>query len=545
MNFSNIKMVSQPRDLKINLYPHQLASIYQMEKLELNNIITKDTYSKETKIAVNADVSGYGKTLSMIGLIIRDKMEWDWEIPFVFETIITEAKGRIKNYHSLRLEKLPTTLILCSTSIIGQWEKELSYSSLQFASIKSKKDIDTTEVDNYDVILVVPSLYNKLVGKYNKYAWKRFIFDEPGHIKVPSMREIFANFYWFVTATPNSISNLHRKCEGSFMKEITNNRWSDFETQFFDVIIKNNPEFVKKSFEMPKTHYHYYECYQPIFNALKNYVNSTVKIMIEAGNISGAISALGGEKTDNIFEFVKNKKKEELIEIESKIQIYKMRNDNKQVEEWLCKKNNILYQINDIDKKFQDMLDNPCPICFDSLKNPVLEKNCQNLFCGQCIFKWIENKNNCPLCRVEVESSTLIYIESKDTDKKTEKKEVIMTKTEKIIDIINKNKNGKFLIFSDHNQSFHPISKILKDNNIQFSQIKGPYKTKEKNLDDYKTGDVSVIFLNSSIDAAGLNLQETTDIILYHAMNSGTENQIISRANRLGRTTDLNVHYLK
>ena len=50
----------------------------------------------------------------------------------------------------------------------------------------------------------------------------------------------------------------------------------------------NDPEFIKASFNMPKTHHLFYECYQPLYNALKNFVNPKIKTMIEAGNISGS-----------------------------------------------------------------------------------------------------------------------------------------------------------------------------------------------------------------------------------------------------------------
>ena len=83
-DFSNIKLVNQPLDIKVKLYPHQLASIYNMEEFENNNFIYKDNCIIDTKIGVNADISGYGKTMSMIGLIARDKMEWNLETPFVF-----------------------------------------------------------------------------------------------------------------------------------------------------------------------------------------------------------------------------------------------------------------------------------------------------------------------------------------------------------------------------------------------------------------------------------------------------------------------------
>jgi len=40
-------------------------------------------------------------------------------------------------------------------------------------------------------------------------------------------------------------------------------------------------------------------------------------------------------------------------------------------------------------------------------------------------------------------------------------------------------------------------------------------------------------------------LQEATDIILYHEMSKNTQNQIIGRANRIGRLVSLNVHHLE
>lgn len=542
--FNNIKMVPQPKNMNIKLYPHQLASIYEMEKLESNNIIYKELYTKETKIGVNADISGYGKTYAMVGLIVRDKMHWNLDIPYVFEDIKFEAKGRLKTISIKRLNKLPTTLILVSQSIIGQWEKELLNTELKFTCVKSKKNILNLNAENFDVILVIPSMYNNLISTYTGYAWKRFIFDEPGHTKVPAMKELFANFYWLVTATPNCITKLHSKCEGSFMKEIINNRWTDFEYQFSDIIIKNDIEFIKSSFNIPTTNHFYHQCYQPVYNALKNFVNDNIKIMIEAGDISSAVSALGGTKTDNIFDFVKLKKREELIDIDAKIQLYTLRNDEENINNYKAKKNKILNQIDEIDEKFKNMLKESCPICYQFLKNPILEQNCQNIFCGECFFKCIEYNNKCALCRSVIDSSKIIYINTDDRDnKKTEIKYI--TKPEKIIEIINNNKDGKYLIFSDHNHSFNLISAILKNNNIDFLQIRGNVTSRETNIQLFKDGKIPVIFLNSTIDCAGLNLQETTDIILYHEMSSDTQNQIIARANRIGRSVSLNVHHLK
>jgi len=33
-NFEHIQLIAQPKELKVNLYLHQLASVYEMEKRE-------------------------------------------------------------------------------------------------------------------------------------------------------------------------------------------------------------------------------------------------------------------------------------------------------------------------------------------------------------------------------------------------------------------------------------------------------------------------------------------------------------------------------
>ena len=63
-------------------------------------------------------------------------------------------------------------------------------------------------------------------------------------------------------------------------------------------------------------------------------------------------------------------------------------------------------------------------------------------------------------------------------------------------------------------------------------------------ITSFKNGKIQVIFLNSKNNGAGINLQEATDIILYHEMNENIIKQIIGRANRIGRTDKLFVHHL-
>ena len=44
---------------------------------------------------------------------------------------------------------------------------------------------------------------------------------------------------------------------------------------------------------------------------------------------------------------------------------------------------------------------------------------------------------------------------------------------------------------------------------------------------------------------SGLNLQMTTDIIIYHKLTKSMEEQVIGRAQRIGRIDSLKVTYLQ
>ena len=46
---NSVRMVSQPKRLRIKLFEHQLASIYQMEKLEREQVVEREIPPGETK----------------------------------------------------------------------------------------------------------------------------------------------------------------------------------------------------------------------------------------------------------------------------------------------------------------------------------------------------------------------------------------------------------------------------------------------------------------------------------------------------------------
>jgi SNF2 family DNA or RNA helicase len=539
----NIQTVPQPENIKINLFPHQLASIFKMEKIEHDKKVTSGNYTKHTKIAINANYPGYGKTLSMLGLIARDKMTWDINQPYIFEDIISKNGGFIKKTIQHSYDKSNTNIILVSPSIITQWENEIRKTSLTYEKIIKHQHLENINPHETEIILIIPTIFNAFTLQYPDIAWKRFIFDEPGHIKVPAMKPIMAGFYWFVTATPFEIFSRHSKCPTSFIKNMISNLSPE---EFFDGIIFKDPlEYLQLSFQMPPTQHIYHQCYQPISHMMRGIVNEQIITMVNAGNISGAISALGGKKTENIIEVVKQKKLQEIEEINTRIRLCEIRNQTQQKEYWTDQLNIIQQQLITIEQRINETLNNPCNICYENIENPVLEPKCHNIFCSKCLLTWLQTKETCPLCRNYVNTSELVYLIKNNSENNQHIPQKNLTKEQKLIEILNNNSESKFLLFSKFDSTFMQLYNLLSQNNITYSEIKGSTSSRNKIIDNFKNGTTKVLLVNATINVAGMNLQETTDIIIYHEMNDYTHAQIIGRANRIGRTIPLRVHHLK
>ena len=416
--------------------------------------------------------------------------------------------------------------------------------------VSNKKNLENTDFNEYDIVIVIPSMYNYLMQINTNKAWKRFIYDEPGHLRVSGMKKVIAGFYWLITATPNEIITQHKNCRESFMKKIlVDDCFIPIEEQFEGMIVKNDDEFVKLSFNMPQTLEFIHNCYQPIFKTLSGFVDSHLHKLIESGNIEGAINHLGG-KSKNLIELVKENKLQKLEKLKGLEYMYEHIDIN---EEKLKKTQQEITEINnditEIEKRTISMLNEKCSICMQKFVKPVLETHCQNIFCGKCFLKWLEKSKSCPLCRAEVLQHELIYLSNK-TDLVTdnlnnEEDQQKITQLEMTVKIINNNENGKYIIYSSNDLCFEPLCRILKENNINFTTLKGNYKTREKCIENFKYGNTNVILLNTNYNGSGLNLQEATDIIMYHTMSDGIKSQIIGRANRIGRLKPLNVHYLK
>jgi SNF2 family DNA or RNA helicase len=190
-------------------------------------------------------------------------------------------------------------------------------------------------------------------------------------------------------------------------------------------------------------------------------------------------------------------------------------------------------------KKLQTRISecNVDPVTLEDIDNPVITECCKQLFNESTIEELYKLNPNvqCPMCRHQLSVIKVVPAISIMPDVPTPK--TTLTRLENFKNVVSSiyaktGLNTKLLIFSEYNKTFELVDNVLK----QFPMIYSKYISDAKLLDRYKKRNVNILLLNARSHSAGLNLENTTDIIIYHEMTPEMETQIIGRANRLGRT---------
>jgi SNF2 family DNA or RNA helicase len=152
------------------------------------------------------------------------------------------------------------------------------------------------------------------------------------------------------------------------------------------------------------------------------------------------------------------------------------------------------------------------------------------------------------MCRTPIDTSKVIYVgnDARDGNKTIEEKK--LSKYECFEKLLKEklHTGRKILIFSEYDETFTTVKKILNKYNMNYKQLLGTSNTIQATVTEYKKscGTLSTLLLNARHYGSGLNLENTSDIVIFHQMNSDLEKQVIGRSQRMGRTAPLNIYKL-
>lgn len=456
------------------------------------------------------------------------------------------------------------------------------------------------EMREADVVLVGNTLYKDLqaIAAINLIHWKRIFVDEVDSIHVPGTNQALqAPFVWFITATwANFI--MSGGCVRPALLEHYETRPGKYSAEFGDwlraelglqqyrgylygrtvwfrirsanwlrnyysehifrtiVLLRCNKQFLEESRSMPGIVETTLLCAQPASHrAVAGLVNATIQAMLHAGNIEGALQELGvNEDTPmNIVEAATHEREKELDRLKKTLAFKESidYSSPQQKEQALA---NLRTKIQSVETQLQTFRDRlvsteaeECPICYDdpNASAATLTPCCHRMFCATCILTSLSRRLACPMCRAALKPDQLTQIvkEKKRGKKKEEVK--LMSKQRQLIKFLKDHPNARVLVFSRYENPFEQLERDCDTEGITYHTLRGNKDTIAATIRSFDAGEKRVLFLPTQTAGAGLNLVNATHVIMLHAMTPEEEKQVIGRAYRLGRTSELHVVRLR
>lgn len=580
----------QPPFTNIPLKIHQLSLLKRCVDVE-NNVQYLQNYKSlktvvnekeyfSTKVGIIADRVGSGKSYVILSLILTNDITKKDDVIIKscgMNNIVFNLSPKKQSIHT-NILVIPHNLSFQWPTYINMFTNKIKYILLNKKHMADLLD-DKLKVEDYNLIIVTSTFYNKFATHFadKNIRFQRVIFDEVDSINVPGCKTLDNKFLWLVTASYKNLiyprgftkwdTNVRRYIvcasginSSGFLKNILIDLYNSIPKQLMKLIVlKNSEEYIEKSITLAEIKKNIIRCKTPrTIRILDGIVDKTIIECLNADDITGALSHVsvtnkGSE--ENIVDLMITKYTKNLSNLKLKLSIvesYTYDNETEKKNEF----NKITSKIKEEENKIKMIKErinesDSCCICYDDFQNKTITNCCQNSFCFKCINIWLNMHNVCPMCKTPLTPNDMYSVvdgvslqipdekeEPNDDDWVAHDKQSNLKKVLSRMDA-----SSKILIFSNNECSLHSLHSVLDSLRMKYSHLKGNGNVIRSMVDKYKNGDTNVLLVNSRHYGSGLNLENTTDIIMFHKFDNEVEKQVIGRAHRLGRKEPLNLWY--
>jgi len=491
---------------------------------------------------------------------------------------------------------------------MSQWETYVTRDTyLKALFIKKRQDALKENllatIEEYDVLFISSTMWGtfRAANPTREILWQRVFIDEADSITFSTDNdEINGLFYWFISASwlnlifangaylnlaytytpladtpPNVIERVsllqgsnatlsisgcrHMNIVRRMCGATTNGNSVSLNaagSQSARLIVHSNEEYIKTSFATPVINHVNIICDTPQnIRVLDSFVSPEMLERLNAGDVTGALEMIGmsAHTEDEITAAVTANLQKDLdnavktFEYKKSMEYSSESVKQKALEVCEQKIVSITSRITAINERIKNSKEQTCPICYCEPTNAAFTPCCQQLFCFQCLCESLKRVAACPLCRSRIEdlktlqvvgvSNSIVQTPAIFEDKKLNKKQAF-------VKFCKENPNAKILMFSGYDATFNGLSANLTEAGLKWANLNGSNARINKLLREFNTNKYQTLFLNARNMGAGLNIEIATHVVLFHKMSSELEQQIIGRANRLGRTAPLTVIHL-
>jgi SNF2 family DNA or RNA helicase len=594
----------QPPNFRVQLKPHQLTILRACREFEVGNLditgilsnIECNEIGLHSRIGIIGDKVGAGKSYVVLALAMSDMRS----SAFSSRELKAYAGHNVIVCKKHNLHAVSTSLLVVPNNLVVQWDVYISNFmplGCRYVIINRGRLLDLVEdVDYYDLIVVTNTLYNSFVGQHPNILWKRAFFDEVDNIKLHNALSINACAYWCVTASYNNLlhpqgrhvtdpntgyvirSATGLKNMSGFVKNMFLELGRELEHDIFArLIVKNADAFVDASIDIPSIEEVTLLCKQPrSINVLNGLVDTIIIQHLNANDVNGAMTFINPQQVDseaNIIKCLVNSLERKLTNVELKISFVRASffDSERQRETELLRlesaRTELTRQVLLISERVTSC--DACAICYNDFDTTDNSKSivpcCSNAFCFKCISRWITSHHVCPLCKASINMNDLMLVDAQDDcggvsqELKDRPLSSKIEALEVMLRSVTSQPHRKVIIFSAFDNSFSVITPLLDRKNIGYDFLKGPWMHVTNIVKKFKDdsclsmgkrpqplvhNNLKVLLVNSTYFGSGLNLENTTDIVMFHRFDSEIERQVIGRAQRPGRTERLKIWYI-
>jgi hypothetical protein len=579
---------TQPSHIKTPLRPHQLATIEAMRQKEIS-FQTGYRHGRETlysKYAILGDRAGVGKTLTVLSHI-GQMSTYPLNAPTTAPIRLHEEStgGLFSTCEEPEPETLFDSLLVVPYYIYRQWQEAIkNETQLKATFLKTTRDLDKDDLIRSfhasHITLISNTLLNPLMKSLKARGivlpkWRRVFYDEADTIKIASgCIHPAANMTWYITSSykdlvladihfssyvfnqlsPDYIETLIPEIRSMVRYHLNNHPSIVFmkteSYSFFSNHLKNKhplrnhlvvrccDTFIDNSIELPPLIEEVLRCQAPPLHDLLEYViPQSIKDMLNAGDIKGALEGLGvsPHTPTTLVEAVTNYKRREIAQLNTALAQPGLPETT--AKEISSKIRQIEGHIIRIGEKMKQISKEVCSVCYEPPEQAVVSPCCSNIFCGSCILQWIVRHLDCPLCREPIHPNDLKTISSTPSTPLTPPP-AVPTKMETLLKILEDNPEGKFLIFSRYENPLEDIRATIQGR-FPIQHLQGNKDIIARQIAEFEKGPAKILLVNSNTSIAGMNIPFTSHIILLHKMGIAEEQSILGRSYRLGRNVPL------
>lgn len=583
-----------PPNCNVMLKPHQLSLLQRCIEFENNSLpltsfpslaeIANPEDCMKTKVGVIGDRVGSGKSYVILALMNSNDITTapNYVVKsYGYNNVVLTMK-EVKNC-------IPTNLLVIPHNLATQWETYIQRykTNAKYFMISKTKSLEKIvsgdeKLEDYPMVVVTSTFYQKFANWFDgkNLRFQRVFYDEVDSLHIPGCKQIDAKFYWLVTASYGNVlyprgfskweASLHRYiwcANGLTTSGYIKNMLVELSTYVPKsllkiLVVKNSEGFVEQSLQLPAIFRNMIKCKTPqSIQILHGLVERNIIECLNANDVQGALQYINPNQKsseDNIISILIDKYNKQLGNLNVRLEMaHQFEYDTEQEKQVEIVR--ITKKIEEMKEKIQLIKDrvsssDSCAICYDEIQGKTITQCCQNPFCFKCIHLWMNQRNVCPMCKAPMDAkSTYVVSEEQasssvpNTDEEIVSLDEVHEKHDKYTNleiVLSKRAPGsKILIFSNFDNSFTQIYGILAKLNIRYEHLKGNSAQINCTLNRYKNGGVDVLMINTRYYGSGLNLENTSDIMMFHKFDSEIEKQVIGRAHRMGRTDPLRLWY--